>query len=93
MRRIAGRKPTVNGQTLALQPGQRARHRPVMDVAVLHVQGPLSKLLPGAQFVIGQAVNQGVMALQPLHKADLAGMRRLVLLPLQHRQHLGVFMG
>ena len=75
MGRVTGRKPTVNGQTLALKPGQCARHRPVMDVALLHVQGPLGQLLPGAQFVIGQAVNQGIVALQPLHKADLAGMR------------------
>ena len=46
-----------------------------MDVALLHVQGPLGQALPGSQLILGQTVNQRVVALQPLHKTDLAGVR------------------
>ena len=64
-----------------------------MDVALLHVQRPLGQALPGSQLIVGQTVNQGVVALQPLDKTNLAGVRRLVLLSLQHGQDLRVFMG
>ena len=43
--------------------------------------------------VVRQAADQGLVAVQAQGKADLAAMRRFVLLALQNRQHLRVFMG